>query len=184
MRAGGHLLMVPDYNMTPLYGEAFSAYGSTAIDAGMALEPVTFTSLYLVPPFNSLDRNVSPGALESLLNMASACAAVTLWAPGQTMAVLQFEHSIPSADARRRQGAARPRTGPAPRRQPTVRGVGGDRRERQHASRIMPLAQPNEILVSQTVRDLATGSGVPFRARGRQALKGVESEWDVFVVED
>jgi len=51
------------------------------------------------------------------------------------------------------------------------------------ASRIMSLAEPNEILASQTVRDLATGSGVRFRPRGRQALKGVEGEWNLFALE-
>jgi len=52
------------------------------------------------------------------------------------------------------------------------------------AARIMALAQNSEILVSQTVRDLAAGSGVRFEAAGCHALRGVEGEWNLFRVED
>jgi class 3 adenylate cyclase len=52
------------------------------------------------------------------------------------------------------------------------------------AARIVALAGPNEILVSQTVRDLAAGSGIHFAARGKRKLRGVEGEYDVFAVED
>ena len=52
------------------------------------------------------------------------------------------------------------------------------------AARIVAVAGPNEILVSQTVRDLAAGSGIRFAARGKQKLKGVEGEYDLFAVED
>src|SRR5437867_8181807 len=50
MKAGSHLLMLPAYNLSPLYAEAFGGCGWTAVDAGMALEPVTFTSQYFRPP--------------------------------------------------------------------------------------------------------------------------------------
>jgi class 3 adenylate cyclase len=52
------------------------------------------------------------------------------------------------------------------------------------AARIVALAGPSEILVSQTVRDLAAGSGIHFAARGSQKLKGVEGEYNLFAVED
>jgi class 3 adenylate cyclase len=52
------------------------------------------------------------------------------------------------------------------------------------AARIVALASPSEILVSQTVRDLAAGSGTRFAARGRHKLKGVEEEYGLFAVED
>jgi class 3 adenylate cyclase len=52
------------------------------------------------------------------------------------------------------------------------------------AARIMSLAGNNEILVSQTVRDLAAGSGVRFSDADRHALRGVEGEWNLFRVED
>jgi class 3 adenylate cyclase len=446
MKAGGHLLMVPDYNMTPLYGEALTACASTAIDAGMALEPVTFTSLYFRPPrpqpgsflgrarvlnassvfvscaaeledpvgrlvgysisqwairrvdppppsppasiepveeatyptpdppdrptvgglppseltrrfgglelarmvtagevsqipnlntfgarwvstdeglahitmpasewFCSLDRNVSPGALESLLNIASSCAGVTMWAPGQTMAVLQlstrflrqtpadgreligrgrvrhrvgnhlfveseaidadgntlavqsaavalidprdrrsdeperilatllFTDIVGSTQHAERMGDAawrsllgehdalvRQELGAHRGREVNTSGDGflarfdspamaircakaiRDGLTRMHleiragihtgecevqgtnlsgiavhvASRIMSLAEPNEIVTSQTVRDLASGSGVRFSLRGRHSLKGIEGEWDLFVIDD
>jgi hypothetical protein len=34
------------------------------------------------------------------------------------------------------------------------------------------------------VRDLAAGSGIHFAARGKQKLRGVEGEYDLFAVED
>jgi class 3 adenylate cyclase len=52
------------------------------------------------------------------------------------------------------------------------------------AARIMALAGNNEILVSQMVRDLAAGSGVHFGAAERHALRGVEGEWNLFLVEN
>jgi class 3 adenylate cyclase len=52
------------------------------------------------------------------------------------------------------------------------------------AARIVALAAPNEILVSQTVRDLAAGSGIHFAARGRHKLKGVEEEYSLYSVQD
>ncbi len=52
------------------------------------------------------------------------------------------------------------------------------------AARIMSLAKNNEILVSQTVRDLAAGSGVHFSGAECHVLRGVEGEWNLFRVED
>jgi class 3 adenylate cyclase len=52
------------------------------------------------------------------------------------------------------------------------------------AARIVALADPNEILVSQTVRDLAAGSGIRFAPHGSHKLKGVEGEYGLFAVED
>jgi pimeloyl-ACP methyl ester carboxylesterase len=40
-------------------------------------------------------------------------------------------------------------------------------------ARVSALAQPGEVLVSGTVRDLVSGSGLAFEDRGEQALKGV-----------
>jgi class 3 adenylate cyclase len=51
------------------------------------------------------------------------------------------------------------------------------------ASRICGLCAPGEILVSQTVRDLArTSAGVTFEDRGEHALKGIEDSVRVFAV--
>ena len=50
------------------------------------------------------------------------------------------------------------------------------------ASRIMATAQPGEVLVSSTVRDLAAGSGLTFEDRGERQLKGVPGEWRVYAV--
>jgi class 3 adenylate cyclase len=50
------------------------------------------------------------------------------------------------------------------------------------AARVAAKAQPNEVLVSGTVRDLVMGSGVELVDRGVQELKGVPGEWRLFAV--
>ncbi|MEY2431083.1 MAG: hypothetical protein QOC92_808 [Acidimicrobiaceae bacterium] len=50
------------------------------------------------------------------------------------------------------------------------------------ASRIANEAMPGEIVVSSTVRDLVTGSGIAFASRGSRALKGVSGRWQLFAV--
>jgi adenylate cyclase len=51
------------------------------------------------------------------------------------------------------------------------------------ASRICAMCDPGEILVSQTVRDLArTSAGVSFEDRGEHALKGIADPIRVFAV--
>jgi len=50
------------------------------------------------------------------------------------------------------------------------------------ASRVMGVAQPGEILVSRTVKDLVVGADLSFEDRGLHALKGFESEWQLFSV--
>lgn len=47
-------------------------------------------------------------------------------------------------------------------------------------ARIASLAQPGEVVVSRTVRDLVVGSGLEFVARGEHQLKGVPGTWDLF----
>jgi class 3 adenylate cyclase len=50
------------------------------------------------------------------------------------------------------------------------------------AQRVSALAGPGEILVSRTVVDLVTGSGIEFDDRGEHGLKGVTGLWRVFAV--
>jgi len=47
-------------------------------------------------------------------------------------------------------------------------------------ARISALADPGEILVSSTVKDLVIGSGIAFEDRGAHPLKGVPGEWRLF----
>lgn len=47
-------------------------------------------------------------------------------------------------------------------------------------ARVAALAQPEEILVSSTVKDLVVGSGITFMDRGFHALKGVPNHWRLF----
>jgi class 3 adenylate cyclase len=47
-------------------------------------------------------------------------------------------------------------------------------------ARVAALAQPGEILVSSTVKDLVAGSGIEFEDRGLHTLKGVQGEWRIF----
>jgi class 3 adenylate cyclase len=51
------------------------------------------------------------------------------------------------------------------------------------AARVTSIAVAGEILVSSTVKDLVTGSGVEFRDRGVHDLKGVPEAWRLFAVE-
>jgi class 3 adenylate cyclase len=50
------------------------------------------------------------------------------------------------------------------------------------AARVNAVAAPGEILVSRTVRDLVVGSGIAFKERGTQTLKGVPGEWSLLTV--
>ena len=50
-------------------------------------------------------------------------------------------------------------------------------------ARVSALAEPGEVLVTSTVRDLVAGSGIEFADRGRHELKGVPGEWQVLAVE-
>lgn len=50
------------------------------------------------------------------------------------------------------------------------------------ARRICDLARSDEILASRTVKDLVTGSGTEFVARGSHDLKGVPEQWELFAV--
>jgi class 3 adenylate cyclase len=47
-------------------------------------------------------------------------------------------------------------------------------------ARIASLASPSQVLVSQTVRDLVTGSGLVFVDHGEHTLKGVPGAWRLF----
>ena len=47
---------------------------------------------------------------------------------------------------------------------------------------VAALASPGEILVSRTVTDLVTGSGISFTERGRHAVAGSAGEWPLFAV--
>jgi class 3 adenylate cyclase len=49
-------------------------------------------------------------------------------------------------------------------------------------ARIMAEAQPGEVLVSGTVKDLVVGSGIEFTERGTRTLRGVPGSWPLFAV--
>jgi class 3 adenylate cyclase len=49
-------------------------------------------------------------------------------------------------------------------------------------ARVAALAVAEEILVSQTVKDLVAGSGLSFAPRGAHTLKGVPGDWLLFAV--
>jgi class 3 adenylate cyclase len=50
------------------------------------------------------------------------------------------------------------------------------------AARVREHAEPDEILVSRTVKDLVAGSGLTFAERGTHALKGVPDDWNLYAV--
>jgi class 3 adenylate cyclase len=49
-------------------------------------------------------------------------------------------------------------------------------------ARIAATAEPDEVLVSSTVKDLVAGSGLTFDDRGARDLKGVPGEWRLYAV--
>jgi len=51
------------------------------------------------------------------------------------------------------------------------------------ASRIVAMAQPRQVLVSSTVRDLVAGSNIRFRDEGSHRLKGLEESIRLFAAE-
>jgi class 3 adenylate cyclase len=52
----------------------------------------------------------------------------------------------------------------------------------QVAAQVAALAQPAEILVSRTVKDLVAGSGISFADRGNHQLSGIGDTWPLFAV--
>ena len=50
-------------------------------------------------------------------------------------------------------------------------------------ARVAAQAQPDEVVVSSTVRDLVAGSGLTFRDRGCAQLKGLPGEWRLYSVD-
>jgi pimeloyl-ACP methyl ester carboxylesterase len=49
-------------------------------------------------------------------------------------------------------------------------------------ARVAASAEPGEVLVSSTVKDLVAGSGLRFVERGVRDLKGIPGEWQLFAV--
>lgn len=47
-------------------------------------------------------------------------------------------------------------------------------------ARVSELAEPGEVLVTRTVRDLVAGSGIDFADRGEFPLKGVPEQWELY----
>jgi len=58
---------------------------------------------------------------------------------------------------------------------PRIRGIAV-----HTGARIAALAGPSEVLVSQTVKDLVSGSGLSFEEHGVHELKGLPGEWRVY----
>jgi class 3 adenylate cyclase len=50
-------------------------------------------------------------------------------------------------------------------------------------ARVAKEAQPGEVLVSSTVKDLVAGSGLRFREHGTATLKGVSEDWHLYAVD-
>jgi class 3 adenylate cyclase len=50
-------------------------------------------------------------------------------------------------------------------------------------ARVAQAAQPGEVLVSSTVRDLVAGSGISFSERTGVELKGIPGDWRLYSVD-
>jgi class 3 adenylate cyclase len=55
-------------------------------------------------------------------------------------------------------------------------------RSKSSGARSRAEAEPSEVLVSQTVRDLVVRSGLLFEDRGEHELKGVPDRWHLYRV--
>jgi class 3 adenylate cyclase len=51
-------------------------------------------------------------------------------------------------------------------------------------ARVAAIAEPGQVLVSSTVRDLVAGSGFSFSEAGDHNLKGVPGTWRLFAVDE
>jgi len=51
------------------------------------------------------------------------------------------------------------------------------------AARVSAHAEPHELLVSRTVKDLVAGSGIQFTDRGAHVLKGVPDTWQLYAAD-
>lgn len=51
-------------------------------------------------------------------------------------------------------------------------------------ARVAARAEPGEVLVTGTVKDLVAGSGISFDDRGEHELKGVPGKWAIYAVSD
>ena len=52
------------------------------------------------------------------------------------------------------------------------------------AARVMDTAQPGEVMISRTVKDLVAGSGTKFDDAGDHSLKGLEENWQLYKVSE
>ena len=52
------------------------------------------------------------------------------------------------------------------------------------AARVLQAAEPGDVLVSGTIRDVLLGSEFKFEDRGRHRLKGIDGEWPLFAASD
>lgn len=68
-------------------------------------------------------------------------------------------------------------TGECERHQGRLRGLALD-----IGARVAAMAEPGEVLVSQTVRDLIAGSTIALESRGAHALEGVPGQWSLYAV--
>lgn len=66
-------------------------------------------------------------------------------------------------------------TGEVERREGGLGGIGV-----HIASRALAVAAPNQVIVTQTVRDLATGADLVFKPLGAVDLRGVPRQWELF----
>jgi class 3 adenylate cyclase len=49
-------------------------------------------------------------------------------------------------------------------------------------ARVAALAEPGEVLVTSTVKQLVGGSEIGFASRAAHTLKGVADQWELFAV--
>ena len=84
---------------------------------------------------------------------------------------------VSELDAKDQDVAVAVHSGECERHEHAVRGVAVDLAQQLAAS-----AEPGQVLVSQTIRDLVVGSTIQLEPRGRRAFQGIPGDWDIFAV--
>jgi class 3 adenylate cyclase len=64
------------------------------------------------------------------------------------------------------------------RRRTSEQGIGGI--AVHIGSRVAGLGDAGDVLVTRTMKDPTTGSGIEFEPRGTHALRGVPGEWELY----
>lgn len=120
-------------------------------------------------------RNLVEGHAGQLVKTTGDGILATFDGPGRAIRTASaFQDELSKVDLRIRTGI---HTGEIEIRGDDVGGIAV-----HLAARIMATADPGDILVSNTIKDLVIGSDIAFQDRGTRGLKGIEGQWQLYSV--